>query len=203
MLTGERIADVMQGRLEAVVVGTSAGGIEALGVLLPALPATMPFPVVIVVHMPPRETSPIVNIFKSRCAIDVREPVDKEPVAGGVAWFAPPNYHLLIESDRTFALSIDAPLNFSRPSIDALFESAAPVYGRELVAIVLTGANEDGADGAAAIRDAGGVVIVQDPTTAEMGLMPRAAVARARPQATGTLQEIAALLRAAAIARHR
>jgi two-component system, chemotaxis family, protein-glutamate methylesterase/glutaminase len=203
MLTGERIADVVDGRIEAVVIGTSAGGIDALGVLLPALPAVTPFPIVVVVHMPPRETSPIVSVFKHRCAIDVREPRDKEPVAGGVAWFAPPNYHLLIESDRTFAMSIDAPVHHSRPSIDALFESAAAVYGRALLAVVLTGASEDGADGAAAVRDAGGVVVVQDPATAEMPYMPHAALVRARPHAVGTLHEIAAVLRAGAIARHR
>jgi two-component system chemotaxis response regulator CheB len=203
MLTGERIADVALGRIEAVVIGTSAGGIDALGVLLPALPATTPFPVVVVVHMPPRETSPIVSVFRSRCAIAVREPRDKEAAAGGVAWFAPPNYHLLLESDRTFALSIDAPVHHSRPSIDALFESAAGVYRRELLAIVLTGANEDGAAGAAAVHEAGGVVVVQDPKTAEMPFMPRAALARAHPDGVGTLKEIASLLRAGAMARQR
>jgi two-component system, chemotaxis family, protein-glutamate methylesterase/glutaminase len=203
MLRRERIADVEAGRLEAVVIGTSAGGVDALGVILPALPAETPFPVVVVVHMPPRETSLIVNVFRSRCAIAVSEPRDKEDVTGGVAWFAPPNYHLLVECDRTFALSIEAPVHHCRPSIDALFESAADAYGRHLVAIVLTGANEDGADGAAAVHDAGGIVIVQDPATAEMPFMPRAASARAHPDAVGTLQEIAAVLRAAAIARHR
>ena len=203
MLRRERIADVEAGRLEAVVIGTSAGGINALGVILPALPAETPFPVVVVVHMPPREASPIVSVFKSRCEIGISEPRDKEDVTGGVAWFAPPNYHLLVESDHTFALSIEAPVNHCRPSIDALFESAASAYGRHLVAVVLTGANEDGAEGVAAVREAGGIVIVQDPATAEMPLMPRAASARAQPDAMGTLQEIAAVLRAGAIARHR
>jgi two-component system chemotaxis response regulator CheB len=144
-----------------------------------------------------------VSVFRSRCAIAVREPRDKEAAAGGVAWFAPPNYHLLLESDRTFALSIDAPVHHSRPSIDALFESAAGVYRRELLAIVLTGANEDGAAGAAAVHEAGGVVVVQDPKTAEMPFMPRAALARAHPDGVGTLKEIASLLRAGAMARQR
>ena len=197
------MADVEGGRVEAVVIGTSAGGIGALGVLLPALPATTPFPIVVVVHLPPREPSPLVGVFASRCAIRIREVRDKEPAAGGVVWFAPPNYHLLIETDRTFALSIDAPVNHSRPSIDALFESAATAYGPALLAVVLTGASEDGADGAAAVRDAGGIVLVQDPETAEMSLMPRAALARARPHAVGTVQEIAAVLRTAALARPR
>jgi two-component system chemotaxis response regulator CheB len=171
--------------------------------MLPELPASTPFPVIVVLHLPPRETSPIVKVFASRCAIGVREPQDKQPVESGVAWFAPPNYHLLIEEDRTFALSVDPPVNHSRPAIDPLFESAARVYKRELLAIVLTGANDDGAEGAAAVRAAGGIVVVQDPKTAEMPLMPRSAIARARPHAQGTLKEIASALRAAAIARPR
>jgi two-component system chemotaxis response regulator CheB len=203
MLTGDRIADLEAGRVEAVVVGTSAGGIDALGVMLPGLPGSTPFPVIVVVHLPRRELSPIVSVFASRCALEVREPRDKEAVTGGVAWFAPPNYHLLIESERTFALNVDPPVNHCRPSIDPLFESAAHAYGRALLAIVLTGANEDGAEGAAAVREAGGIVVVQDPRSAEMALMPQAAIARARPHAVGTLQEIATTLRAAAVARQR
>jgi two-component system chemotaxis response regulator CheB len=145
----------------------------------------------------------MVDVFASRCAIDVREARDKEPVEGGVAWFAPPNYHLLVETERTFALSVDPLVNHSRPAIDPLFESAARAYKRDLLAIVLTGANDDGAEGAAAVRAAGGIVVVQDPGTAEMPTMPRAAIARARPHAVGTLQEIADALCTAAIARQR
>jgi two-component system chemotaxis response regulator CheB len=203
MLTGGRIDDVRAGRIDAVVIGTSAGGIEALGVLLPALPATWDLPCVIVVHMPPRERNPVVEVFARRCAIAVREAADKDPVEGGIAWFAPPDYHLMIETDRTFALSTEGPVNFSRPSIDVLFESAARAYGRSLLGIILTGASTDGAEGAAAVCEAGGVLVVEDPASAEMPLMPNAAKARARPHAVASLQEIAGLLRTCALSRHR
>jgi two-component system, chemotaxis family, protein-glutamate methylesterase/glutaminase len=203
MLSGDRIAEITAGRLDAVVIGASAGGVEALGVLLPALPAATTLPFVIVLHMPPREPSAVVEVFANQCAIAVRAPTDKENVEGGVAWFAPVDYHLMIESDRTFALSLEAPVNFSRPSIDVLFESAAVAYGRSLLGVILTGASADGAEGAAAVCKAGGVLVVQDPATAEMPMMPSAAMARARPHATATLQEIAALLRASALSRHR
>jgi len=129
----------------------------------------------------------------------VREPDDKEPVGRGI-WFAAPDYHLMIEADRTFAFSIERPVNFSRPSVDVLFESAAAAYGPALVAVVLTGASSDGANGARAVRDAGGVVIVQSPETAEAPVMPRSAIERARPQGVGTVAEIASLLRQAALA---
>jgi two-component system, chemotaxis family, protein-glutamate methylesterase/glutaminase len=203
MLIGARIDDVRAGRIDAVVIGTSAGGIEALGTLLPPLPAACHFPCVIVLHMPPRERSPVVEVFAHRCAVAVREAADKDPVEGGVAWFAPPDYHLMIETDRTFALSTEAPVNFSRPSIDVLFESAARAYGRALLAIVLTGASADGAEGAAAVCAAGGVLVVQDPASAEMPLMPSAAQNLARPHAVGSLGEIATLLRTSALSRHR
>jgi len=203
MLTGERIDDVRAGRIDAVVIGTSAGGIEALGILLPALPAACDLPYVVVLHMPPRERSPLVEVFARRCAIAVREAADKEPVEGGVAWFAPPDYHLMIETDFTFALSTEGPVNFSRPSIDVLFESAARAYGHSLLGIILTGASADGAEGAAAVCAAGGVLIVQDPASAQMPLMPSAAMARARPHAVASLQEIAGLLRTSALSRHR
>jgi two-component system, chemotaxis family, protein-glutamate methylesterase/glutaminase len=201
MLSGAGLADVQALRARAVVVGASAGGIEALGVLLPALPARTPFPIIIVVHLPARPPSGLVDAFASRCSIAVREAAAKETARASTAWFAPPDYHLLVEADQTFSLSIDAPDHHSRPSIDALFVSAADVYGPALLGIVLTGASSDGANGAAAILEAGGVVVVQDPTTAEMPTMPVAAIARARPHAVGTLEDIAAVLRTSALAR--
>ncbi len=203
MLSGAGLADVETRRLEAVVVGASAGGIDALGVLLPALPAETPFPIIIVLHLPARPPSALVDVFAKKCSIAVREAAPEEAARPATVWFAPPDYHLLVESDRTFSLSIDPPDNHSRPSIDALFESAAHAYGAALLGIVLTGASVDGADGAAAIRNAGGVVVVQDPETAQMPTMPRAAIARSRPHAVGTLLDIAAVLRTSALARHR
>jgi two-component system chemotaxis response regulator CheB len=201
MLRGEGMADFEARRVEAVVVGASAGGIQALGVLLPALPAETPFPIIIVLHLPPRSPSAIVDVFAKRCAIAVREASSKEEAAPGTAFFAPPDYHLLVESDRTFSLSIDPPDNHSRPSIDALFVSAADAYGPALLGVILTGASSDGAEGAEAICRAGGVVVVQDPSTAEAPTMPSAAIARASRRGVGSLEEIASVLRTSALSR--
>ncbi len=181
--------------IEAIVVGASAGAIEALGELLPLLPATAPWPVIVVVHLPASRPSILASLFARKCALPVFDAEDKLPVTRGI-WFAPPDYHLLVEAGRTFALSIDVPLNRSRPSVDILFESAAEVYGAGLVAIVLTGANGDGANGAKAVRDAGGYVMVQDPATAEAATMPAEAILRARPQWVAGVGEIGEALRA-------
>jgi two-component system, chemotaxis family, protein-glutamate methylesterase/glutaminase len=180
---------------EALVIGASAGAVEALKRLLPVVPSAARIPVVVVVHLPPNRTSLLPEVFAPRCLAQVREPEDKQPAAAGTIWFAPPNYHLLLERDRTFSLSVDEPVRFSRPSIDVLFESAADAFGSKLCAIVLTGANDDGAQGARAIHAAGGLVIVQNPDTAEAREMPNAAIALANPQVIASLAEIADLLR--------
>jgi two-component system, chemotaxis family, protein-glutamate methylesterase/glutaminase len=185
-------------RIDSVVIGASAGAIDALSELLPLLPQSTPWPVVVVVHLPASSPSLLAPIFSRKCALPAREPQDKEPVTPGI-WFAPPDYHLLIEAERSFALSIDPLVNHSRPSIDVLFESAADVYREALVAIVLTGANDDGAAGAKVIRDLGGFVIVQEPTTAEAPWMPRAAFERAEPQWVASAPEIGRALRDAAL----
>jgi two-component system, chemotaxis family, protein-glutamate methylesterase/glutaminase len=182
---------------DAVVIGASAGAVEALKVLLPGVPQSARVPVVIVVHLPPSRPSLLPEVFGPRCLARVREPEDKESASAGTIWFAPSNYHLLLEKGRSFALSVDEPVRFSRPSIDVLFESAADVYGRKLCAIILTGANDDGAQGARAVRDAGGFVVVQDPTTAEAKEMPSATIALANPQLVASLPEIAEFLRQA------
>lgn len=180
--------------LEAIVIGGSAGAIEALGVILPALPKEAKVPVVVVVHLPPRRESLLVEIFEKRCALRVREPEDKEPLSAGI-WFAPPDYHLLIERDRTFALSIDEPVRFSRPSIDVLFESAGDAFGADLCAVVLTGANDDGAAGVRRVKGAGGMVLVQDPESAECKEMPTAAVRSVATDFIGDPPGLARVLR--------
>jgi two-component system chemotaxis response regulator CheB len=180
-------------RVDAVVIGGSAGSVEALTTILPAFPASSPVPVVVCVHLPPQRASLLPELFASRCPLPVRETEDKQPLVPGI-WFAPPDYHLLVERGRSFALSADDPVNFSRPSIDVLFESAADVFGASLVAVILTGASEDGARGAKAVRDAGGFVIVQDPRTAEASTMPEAAMRAARPQLVASVGDIAATL---------
>jgi two-component system chemotaxis response regulator CheB len=141
-------------RVDAIVIGASAGGVEVLSVLLPALPATLRAPVFVVLHQPPDRRSVLTEIFRRKCALPVHEAEDKEPVEPGTVYFAPPNYHLLIERGPSLALSIDGLVQFSRPSIDVLFQSAAEVYGRGLLGVVLTGWNED-APGARYHRGAG------------------------------------------------
>jgi two-component system, chemotaxis family, protein-glutamate methylesterase/glutaminase len=184
----------LQGRIEAVVIGASAGGIEALTVILPKLPAALTAALFIVVHVPRERPSLLVEIFRNRCALPVREAEDKEPVEPGTVYFAPPDYHLLLEKDRQIALSTDEPVHYSRPSIDVLFESAADVYGERLLGIILTGANEDGAAGLHAVHRAGGVTAVQKPESAKVPLMVVSALQRSPADFVLSLEEIAELL---------
>jgi two-component system, chemotaxis family, protein-glutamate methylesterase/glutaminase len=179
---------------EAVVIGASAGALEALSVILPALPAQFRLPLMIVVHMPPDRPSILAELFQAKCRIAVREAEDKEPVTAGTAYFAPPDYHLLVEADKHLSLSSDEPILYSRPSIDVLFESAADAYGPALVAIVLSGANQDGAAGIKAVADAGGTAIVQSPASAFAGAMPEAAMASCPSASVLSPHEIAAYL---------
>jgi len=166
----------MRGRIDAVVIGTSAGGVEALSVLLPALPATLQVPVFIVLHLPRDRPSLLVDIFAPKSALAVREAEDKEPVSAGTVYFAPPDYHLLIDQGPQIALSTEDLVYFSRPSIDVLFESAADIYGPRLLGIILTGASQDGAAGLAAVHNAGGITVVQHPDTAQSSYMTAAAL---------------------------
>jgi len=160
---------------EAVVIGASAGAVDALSVLLPALPADYPLAVAVVVHLPPDRKSVMAELFRPKCRVRVKEAEDKEPFAAGTVYFAPPDYHLLIEPDHRLSLSSEEPVLYSRPSIDVLFESAADALGPAVVGVVLTGGSADGAKGLRAIADAGGVGIVQDPNTAAVPTMPAAA----------------------------
>src|SRR5262245_11044854 len=151
----------------AIVIGASAGAVEALSAILPELPEDFRLPIMVVVHVPPDRRNRMAELLDARCRVAVREAVDKEPIEAGTVYFAPPDYHLLVERERTLSLSIDEPVLFSRPAIDVLFESAADAYGAHLMAIILTGANHDGASGARAVAEAGGTVIVQDPHEAQ------------------------------------
>ncbi len=181
-------------RVDAVVIGASAGGIEALLTVLPALARRPAAPIFIVVHLPRDRASLLANLFGARCRIPVMEAEDKMPIQAGTIYFAPSDYHLLLEKGPSLALSADDLVNYSRPSIDVLFESAVDVYGARLAAIILTGANEDGAAGFAAVGRAGGVTIAQDPATAFVSTMPLAALARAGAEFVMSPEAIAALL---------
>lgn len=174
----------------AIVIGASAGGVQALSAILGALPANYPLPVLVVIHIPPRKDNALIQLFGQKCALPVKEAEDKEPLVPGTIYFAPPDYHLLIETPDALALSADEPVNHSRPAIDVLFETAADVFGPALTAIVLTGANDDGARGLQLVGEAGGTTIVQDPASAEVATMPAAALAAAPGALVMDLQQI-------------
>ncbi len=176
--------------MEAIVIGASAGAVQALSLILPRLPVGYPLPVLVVVHVGD-QPSELTNLFRAKCQVPVREPEDKEPIVPGTVYFAPAGYHMLVESDRSIALSMDEPVLYSRPSIDILFESAADSYGAQLVGVVLTGANEDGAMGARTIFAAGGAMLVEDPTNAFAATMPEAALKRCPAAKILTLDAIA------------
>ena len=188
--------ETLLGRIDAIVLGTSAGGVEALSALLPTLPENFRPALLIVLHLPRERPSLLVEIFSKKCLLPVREAQDKEPVQPGTVYFAPADYHLLVDTGPRLALSVDALVHYSRPSIDVLFESAADVYGPRLAGIILTGANADGAQGLAAVRAAHGVTVVQQPDTAQVPFMPKAALARGPADFVLSLDQLSRLLRA-------
>lgn len=175
---------------EAVVIGVSAGGLKALSAILPTLPADYPLPVMIVIHLPPDRDSVVASLFDDKCALTVREAEDKEDILPGNIYFAPPDYHLLIEPDRRLSLSSEEPVLFSRPSVDVLFETAADVYGETLIGIILTGANPDGAAGLKVVASAGGRALVQRPDLAYASAMPEAALEMCPQAESLTLEQI-------------
>ena len=183
-----------QGQYKAVVIGVSAGGLEVLGMLLPLLPAGFPLPVIVVQHLHPLQDRSFLEILGRSCALVVKEAEEKEKAVPGVIYFAPPNYHLLIELDATFSLSVDEKVNYSRPSIDVLFETAAEAFGPGLIGIILTGAGKDGAAGLGRTKENGGLTIVQDPATAQFPIMPMAAMEETEVDHVMNIEEIARFL---------
>lgn len=181
-------------KYDAVVIGASAGGMQALTAILPLLPAGYPLPVVVVQHISPQSDNYMVRHFANLCTMKVKEADEKELLLPGTIYFAPPNYHLLIEQNRTFSLSTEGRVKFSRPSIDVLFESAADAYCSRLIGVILTGANDDGSHGLLRIKRCGGLTIAQTPDTAEASAMPQAAISLAKPDLILSPGEIVARL---------
>ncbi|MDD2732985.1 MAG: chemotaxis protein CheB [Desulfuromonadaceae bacterium] len=163
-------------QFKALVIGVSTGGVTALKHLLGGLPADFPIPVLIVTHITPDSDDGMAVLLNSLCSIRVKEADELECITSGTAYLAPANYHLLVERGGTLALSIDPPVNYARPSVDVLFESAADVFGSELIGVILTGAGSDGSKGLLKIKEYGGVTIVQNPADAEIDSMPRSAL---------------------------
>jgi two-component system chemotaxis response regulator CheB len=179
---------------DLICIGASWGGLRAIGRVLADLPDAVEQPVVVVQHRhPDLFLSGLVELLGERTARPVRDVDDKTPIEKGVVYVAPPDYHLLVERG-SFALSLDARVQYSRPSIDVLFESAADAYGEGVIGVVLTGANEDGAAGLARIKSRGGVAIVQNPADAERRTMPEAALAATAADAILPLEEIGGFL---------
>lgn len=184
------------GRFKAVVIGASAGGIDALGEIIPRLPKTYSIPIIIVLHIPDDRSSLLSKLFGSRTELRVKDADEKEAIQPGTIYFASPGYHLLVERDLTFSLSQEEPVQYARPSIDVLFESAADAFGSHLVGVILTGANQDGAEGLKRIQESGGLALIQDPATAQVRSMPEAACALLSPSVEQilSLDEIARFL---------
>ena len=178
---------------EIVVIGASYGGLSALQMLLPGLAPAFPVPVVIVQHRRKDADDGLCEYLRKRSPLPLVEPDDKEKVEPGYVYLAPRDYHLLVE-ESIFALSTESPVGYARPSIDVMFESAADVYHERIIGVVLTGANCDGARGAARIKARGGMVVVQDPQGAESRAMPEATIAATEVDNILPLAEIAPFL---------
>lgn len=164
----------------AVVIGGSAGALDVLRAIARTLPSELNCPVVIVIHLPSHSTG-LAELLAAETTLTVKQAEDKEPLSVGTIYIAPPSYHLLIEANGAFALSVDSPVHFSRPAIDVLFETARDVYGANLIGVLLSGASEDGAAGLQEIHAAGGTTVVQSPFSAEVAIMPAAALALFEP----------------------
>jgi two-component system, chemotaxis family, protein-glutamate methylesterase/glutaminase len=176
---------------DLIVVGASWGGLDALTALVRGLPPEFQVPVVIVQHRGPDAQSFLSDLLQQWTGRKVLEPEDKEPIEPGHIYIAPANYHLLVEPGH-FSLTTEAPVRYSRPSIDVMFGSAAHAYGRRLIGMVLTGANEDGSRGLQCVEEYGGYCVVQDPATAEVATMPEAALRRVPRAAKLPLADIPA-----------
>jgi len=161
---------------EMIVMGMSAGGLQALSTLLEKLPSDYPIPIVVVQHRTKDPGYLLEEVLQWKCRIRIKQADEKEQIKSNTVYLAPPDYHLLIEKDRTFSLSYDPPVRFSRPSIDVLFESAANVFGDKAVGVILTGANDDGADGIRTIKKCGGLTIAQNPDDALFPYMAQASI---------------------------
>jgi two-component system chemotaxis response regulator CheB len=181
-------------RWQAIIVAGSAGGVDAMLKVLPGLPAALRAPVICMLHLPPHRDSRLPELFADRVPVPVCEAADKQAAAGGAVYFAGGGYHLSVEQDCTFSLSCEPPVHYARPAIDVLLTSAADAYGDGLAAILLTGANHDGAAGMAEVHAQGGLTVVQDPAEAQVATMPQRAIDVDRPDLVLPLAAIRELL---------
>ena len=181
-------------RYQAIVIGVSSGGLNVMKTIFSVLPENFSIPFIIVQHVSPHSENLWIELLNKKSLLEIKEADEKEKIESGKVYIAPSNYHLMIENDKTFSLTIDERVNYARPSIDVLFESAAEAYQNKLIGVVLTGSNNDGAYGLKKIKESGGLTIVQDPDTAESFYMPASAIAATIPDFILPLEEIIQLL---------
>jgi len=180
----------MMNKYEAIVIGVSFGGMHALSTIIPNLPKDFSMPIIIVQHQMSGKEEMLHTILDKLSQMEVLEAKQNEKICAKTVYIAPGGYHLLIETNKTFSLSVDLPVNHSIPSIDVLFDSAAQTYKSKLIGIILTGANNDGSLGLKKIRDYGGLAIVENPKTAQVNIMPQNALDIAGADFVLTLDEI-------------
>lgn len=183
--------DFLNRPFKMIVIGGSAGSLQVILRLLPELRSTLTVTIVIVLHRKPSSDETLIDLLSTRTALAVREVEEKELIQPGCIYIAPADYHLLIESDHTFSLDASEKVNYSRPSIDITFESAAEVYGPALLGILLSGANSDGQEGMHSIKEAGGVCVVQNPESAEVAYMPMQAIGHVKIDCVLHAEELA------------
>ena len=180
-------------KYKVVIVGGSAGSLEVLLQIIPNLQVLNDFALVIVLHRKNGDDTTLEELFSLKTSIPVREVEDKTPLVSGNIYIAPADYHLLFEKSGVLSLDISEKINYSRPSIDVSFESVAEAYEKEVLAILLSGANADGTDGLKVIKQFGGTVIIQNPKSAAMPFMPQNAISNLEPDAVLNVEEIATL----------
>ena len=184
----------VKGSYEAIIIGGSWGGMEAVIKIVKDLPVLFPLPIIIVVHRQKNVESSLCEVIKKNTKLSVKEITDKDGLKSGTIYLVPANYHVFIEKDKTFSLDVSENVMFSRPSIDVVFESAGLIYKNKLIAILLTGANTDGSEGLKTISKLGGLTIVQDPKEAVSKTMPLTAIEKVKVDFVLTLGEIHTLL---------
>lgn len=180
----------MENPCEAFVIGGSAGSLDVLLKILPELQPALSFPIILVLHRKPGKDNLLANLLQSRTKLHVKEAEEKEKILASTVYIAPPNYHLLIEKDRTFSLDASEKVNFSRPSIDVTFEMASEVYGENLACLLLSGSNNDGTFGLQTTKNKGGKTAVQNPESAISSPMPENAIKNAEIDRILEIEEI-------------
>lgn len=182
-------------KYKVIVMGLSSGGMDAMKNIFTDLPENFNIPIVIVQHISPKSDSEWIKILNSKYGIEIKEAEEKEQICGGTVYLAPPNYHLLLEKDGTFSLSIDERVSYARPAIDVLFETAAEAFQEQVVGVVMTGSNHDGAAGLMQIKNCGGLTIAQNPETAFSPFMPQEAINHVSPHHVLDLRDIIQFLK--------